>query len=426
MNSMIPNKAALLALASSGLLLTGCGSDSSSSSDFPVSADLDSENYVVFSTSSNYDSSQVTIGNLADDRNANLSILTDTETNYSIDSYNNQLYYFNRTTGTTSQFSTQLGSNDKWSIHKGWTYSVNDTNADTTANPYTLVHQDDDLAWVIRYGATSVWQVDTSATKSSDFKVAEVDLSAYTVTGDLAASAPNMADAVISNGYLFVLMQRLNAYWAPQTAYVAVIDLETLTEVDTDPQTDGLQGIELNVTNPGTIVENNGVLYISGHGPYSSNSGVGIDEIDASTFAVTSLVDNTTLETLNDTSGDTAIYYHISDVTVASDNLLYFTANMEQGYTTINTWLYQMDPTSDDAPEQVDIQAALNSDTSLADNDALTLTDITIDTDSRLWVGVANSDNPGLLVLDTDTNSQNGEYVNLELIPQKISFLSAE
>jgi len=424
-NILTSRKLMLASAVASSMLLTACGSDSDdtnygafSYSGEQADATLDSSTFAVFSTSASYDASSLSYGD-TEDRELSTA-LSSSETNFGISAFDNKLFYLDRTNGIVSQYNV---SSDNGVTDWLWQASVNDIESDDIANPYTVVKQDDSTAWVINYGSDHAIQINTDATKASEFRLTEFDLSDYTVEG---ATYPRMSDAVIYNDTLFVVMQRLDAYWSPSTAYIAAIDLTTLEEIDTDTSTDGLKGIALNITNPGTLEVHNGMLYVSGHGPYYSNSGVGVDMIDATTYEVTSLVDNTTLAALNDESGDTAIYYHINDVEPVSDSNVYFTVNMEQGYTTVNTFLYQVDPTSSDAPVQVDIASGLNSDTTLAANDELVLGDLEKDSDSRLWVGVKNSDNPGLLVLDTDTNTQNNEYVELELLPSKIVILNAE
>ena len=58
--------------------------------------------------------------------------------------------------------------------------------------------------------------------------------------------------------------------------------------------------------------------------------------------------------------------------------------------------------------------------------DSYSLGDITIDNNQRLWVAITNATQPGLLVLDTDTNSQNGDVISLDLVPDTIVFLTDE
>ena len=424
-DALLSKKLMLASAVASSMLLTACGSD-----DDVYQAPVTEEAYVVFSSSSGYDASNVIYGNTTNDRTTNNTILTSTTTNFGIAGYDSNLFYLDRSNGLVSNFDiiTSPSSTDYL-----WQYSVNEADVETTSNPYTVVKESDDAAWVVRYGSSSVLKINPNATTAEEFQLAEVDLSAYTVEG---ATYPRMADAVIYNNTLFVVMQRLDAYWTPMTAYIAAIDLTSMEEIDTDTSTDGLNGIELNITNPMTLEIENGTLFVSGHGPYGSNTGTGVDMVDATTYAVTNLIsdEDSNLSEFNaDAVGNygeddyvASTHYHIGDVEPVNDNLVYFTVAIEQGYSTLNNYLYQIDPTSDDAATLVDITAGLNSDTTLGSNDELTLTDLESDSEDRLWVGVANSDNPGLLVLDTDTNSQNNEYVELNLLPRKVVILNAE
>ena len=117
--------------------------------------------------------------------------------------------------------------------------------------------------YIINYGSSKVLQVDPSATLEENFVKGEIDLSAYNFTGN---SVPNMADAVIVNNQLFVALQRLGADWSYNQAYIAVIDLSTNEEVDTNPQQSGLKGIPLNAKNTSTITAHNGYIYAAGRG----------------------------------------------------------------------------------------------------------------------------------------------------------------
>ncbi|WP_028293444.1 hypothetical protein [Oceanobacter kriegii] len=420
-DALLSKKLMLASAVASSMLLTACGSDDDDNKRTAITG----EAFAAFTTASDYSGSELVYGNVTDLRTSTNTVLSTTETNFGIAGEGNRssLYYLDRTNGLVSNFdiSSTPGGSDY-----DWQYSVNETESDSTSNPYTVVHESDDAAWVVRYGSSSVLKINPNATTAEEFQLAEVDLSAYTVEG---ATYPRMSDAVIYNNTLFVVMQRLDAYWAPMTAYIAAIDLTSMEEIDTDTSTDGLNGIELNITNPMTLEIENGILFVSGHGPYGSNTGTGVDMVDATTYAVTNLISDTdsNLSEYNAESEAGVIQYHIGDVEPVNDNLVYFTVALEQGYgTTLNNYLYQIDPTSDDAATLVDITAGLNSDTTLGSNDELTLTDLESDSEDRLWVGVANSDNPGLLVLDTDTNSQNNEYVELNLLPRKVVILNAE
>ena len=58
--------------------------------------------------------------------------------------------------------------------------------------------------------------------------------------------------------------------------------------------------------------------------------------------------------------------------------------------------------------------------------DGKEISDINIDANDRLWIGIANADNPGIYVLDTDINTINGEFIELEMPVKSIEFLTVQ
>ncbi len=401
------------------LALSGCMSDDNNNNGQAIVEGA----YAVQTHASDYSSSQVAIGNITGDRSVQQQLFSATSTSYTLASDANWLYRIGQYgIDTISRYdaTSSLSTPE-------WTYTTND-DGDSSANTYTLVHQDDQYGWLLRYGANSAWKVDTTATSEADFKVAEIDLSDYRVALDGYSTEPNMVDAAIDNNQLFILTQRYGID-GNNTAYVVVYDLDTLTEIDTDTQTDGLKGIPLTVTNPGTLELLNGQLYIAARGDYGSNSG-GLDVIDTTTYAVSNLIDGTTFADLNDTSAATPQYYHVKDIAVVSDQQAYVNISVEAGWSSVASYLYEINPGSDKATitttaNAIDVNSLMTNSVSNPE-DSYSLGDITIDNNQRLWIAITNATQPGLLVLDTDTNSQNGDVISLDLVPDTIVFLTDE
>ena len=385
---------------SSALLLTACiGEDDNNAS-------IKEGSYVVQMTATDYSSAQVGIGNIIGDRTATQALLTTSQSDYDISTYGQYLYHmgkYNIDTIARYDAATSLSQEE-------WKYSTNDAASAESANPYALVQNADDNAYLIRYGATSIWQVDPSATAEADFIKATIDLSAYTVGGERAATVPHMAGAVIENNTLFVIVQRLDSWWSAQTPYLVAIDLDTHEEIDTNPQQDGLKGIPLNATNPQTIEAHNGSIYVSGRGDYGSNSGA-IDKIDASTYEVTPLMDGTTLADLNDTANNT--YYHITDIAPVNDRLAYAVVTLETGYTPNASLVYSLNPHTQEVGEAL----------TLAEQKDKIVSEIAVGPNNRLWVSISDGNEPKLLVVDTDTNTQNGASIELDMPANSIRFL---
>jgi hypothetical protein len=391
-----------LIIASS--LLIGCGADDKK--DFSISQD----SYAVQSVASDYSSSQVAIGNLIGDRTAKQGLLKQAESNFTISTYENHLYHIGKKNiDTISRFDATSSTNNS-----EWIYSANHDDAGS-ANIYTLVQQNATNGYLIRYGSTFVLQVDPSAVLEENFVKAKIDLSVYTYPG---SEYPRMSAAVIADNKLFVAMQRLEG-WATQQAYIAVIDLDTNTEIDTDTQLDGLKGIPLNATNTFSLVEHNGQLYAAGRGGYNSDTG-GLDKIDASTYAITPLIDSNSFPQLinfsDDSDNKNDSYYHVTDVAIVNDNLAYATLNIEQGYATLETKIATINPST----------GALSVLTEPKELNKKEISDINIDANDRLWVGIANADAPGILVMDTDTNTISGVFIELEMPAKRIEFLTVQ
>lgn len=385
---------------SSALILTACiGEDDNEAS-------IEEGSYVVQMVADDYSSAQVGIGNIIGDRTATQELLTTAKSDYDIASYGQYLYHMGKNNiDTIARYDAAVSLSQA-----EWEYSTNDANSQVSANPYTLVQNADDNAYLIRYGATTIWQVDPSAALEANFVKASIDLSAYNVTGEKAATVPHMSGAVIENNTLFVILQRLDSWWSAQTPYLVAIDLDTNEEIDTDPQQDGLKGIPLNATNPMTIEAHNGSLYVSGRGDYSTNSGA-LDKIDASTYEVTNLIDSTTLADLND--ADNGTYYHVTDVALASDSLAYAVITLETGYTPDASLIYPLNPQNQ----------ALDNALDLSEQTDKVVSEIAVGPNNRLWVSIADGSDPKLLVVDTDTHTQNGVSIELNMPAQRILFL---
>jgi hypothetical protein len=387
-------------------LLLGCGADDKKK-DFSISQD----SYAVQSVASDYSSSQVAIGSIIGDRSARQGLLPQAESNFTISTYENNLYHIGKNKiDTISRYdTTQSVSNSEW------TYGANHDD-EGSANTYTLVQQNATNGYLIRYGSTFVLQVDPSAMLEENFVKAKIDLSAYTFPG---SKYPRMVDAVITDNKLFVAMQRLDNGFQTQQAYIAVIDLDTNTEIDTDSQQGGLKGIPLNATNTFALVEHNGQLYAAGRGGYNSDTG-GLDKVDASTYAVTSLIDENSFPQLIDFSDDdnskNDSYYHVLDVAVVSDQLAYATLNIEMGYATIETKLVMINPTTKEL-------TLLSEPSAINEKE---ISDINIDANDRLWLGIANAAAPGILVMDTDTNTISGDFIPLDMPAKRIEFLTVQ
>ncbi len=291
-----------------------------------------------------------------------------------------------------------------------WQYKTLDSGDETSGNPQDVVFLNETKAYVLRYSKTTVWVVNPSATTEAEFKIGEIDLSAY----DDGDGTVEMESGIIVDGKLYIAMQRLdtnNFSFAPQDAYVAVIDTSTDKEIVTN--NDGaLPGIKLPVKNTIDMqyLEEDSLIYIQGQGRFASFDGTrpaefdgGVATIDPDTY-ITELV-------LDDGDNDTNTFGLITQMEIVSANKGYFV-----GYKNFDeTSLYSFNP----------ITAAVNP-IPVADLVNKNFGDIALDSKKQIWIGVsadaASGDSAKLVIIDPKDDSFVKEKIELDLNPTTIVF----
>jgi len=253
--------------------------------------------------------------------------LSPTISDITVSAYGKYFYMLERMSqNNVTKYSIDDASQAVWQ----WSTQGDET---TPSNPYDLVFASEKKAYLLRYGSNYAWIVNPSATAEADFKIGELDLSAYGFEGNV----PNMHSGVIADGKLFITLQRLDAAWAPQTAYVAVFDVATNQEIDTGKGSGDMLGIPLPVKNPGAIqyLSTEKIVYVQGVGSYwpIEYSG-GIAAINPSTYSVSTILDD----------GDEASHPYglISGMAILSAQKGYFVGYAGWGDNT----LYAFDPSS--------------------------------------------------------------------------------
>ncbi|MDG9669096.1 hypothetical protein ONV78_15230 [Hahella sp. CR1] len=265
-----------------------------------------------------------------------------------------------------------------------WQFSTDDDGT-SLSNPYEMVFVSDSKAYVLRYGSSSIWVVDPSVALNDEahFKTAEIDLSSYDDDGK-----PEMAAAAIFNGKLYVIMQNMDASFAPGTAYLAVIDVATNQEVNISGGDQ--KGLALNIKNPHTIIIQGGKLYIAGLGRYDSTYSDpprpaeytgGIEVVDPDTYNHYILVD--------DGDNITHPYGLITGMAIVSDTVGYF-----RGYEGAEkATLYRFNPTSGT------VVASVIPGTTSVDIRAIAASPY-----GELWFGIGGA-NPDLVIANTSTET---------------------
>lgn len=291
-----------------------------------------------------------------------------------------------------------------------WQFSTLGPADDGTANPTDMAFVSDQKAYLFRMGSTKAWIVNPSASSEAEFKIGELDLSAYADSD----GNPEMYSGTIVGDKLFVALRRQdrqNNWISSNTPYLAVFDTSTDTEIDTGLSQEGLAGIPLPVKNPGTLIylPENQTLYLLGQGQYESSwSGTpaeysgGIVAIDPQTYQVTRILDD-------DTDGDGVPVYggNFSGMAILSPSQGYLTVYAGWGDNAVRTF----NPSTGQVGEVVAGLSGKN----IAGMDAGTY----VDKNGMLWV--CNQTDARVDIIDPATHTID-ESVPTELNPQKVVF----
>lgn len=329
---------------------------------------------------------------------------TSDDSDYTIDVYGQYLYHIGKyNIDTLTRYDSEAHF-----LQADYTYSLAEPESDTT-NAYQIIQVADDKAYVIRYGKTSIQIVDPSADEAN-FVTGEIDMSAYTVEG---ATYPRMASGVVVDDKLFVGMQRLDSSWQPTQSYVAVIDIETNTEIDTSSE-EGLKGIAVNADNLFSLTTDGNHVYVAGRGNYGDNSGA-LDRINIDNYTVENIINGTTFPGLNDVSEDgnasNDTYYHVLGAAIVGDTA-FVKLNLEQGYTSLSSAIYSF-PVSD------------------SDNFTAVTPDVLSDEkigilkagpDETLWVGIDSAEAPDVIILNEEGEVQ-GEALEFSMPVVDLEFM---
>lgn len=374
-----------LALLSLTLGLTACGGDSGSSRPADVSA---REGVVVVATAaSDFSSGAVELVSVADKTSS--GSYHPTISDIGVSSNGTDYYLYER---------FQADRVNKVDLNNPavfeWTYSALDGGDSNSSNPYTLVFAQPDKAYLIRYGSDTAWIVDPTATTENAFKIGELDLSAYTPAD--GQGVPNMSAGAIVNGKLFISLQRLDSGYQPtNTAYLAVFDTSTDTEIDTGQDSGDLNGIPLVGKNPmGLTYHETLGLLVRHQGAYTPDYTGGIDVVDVDSYAVEQRVDDT---------ADTGLIGGIAIVDATSGYYLSYGSWQ-------NITLRAFNPTT-----------GVVEDDTIAGLSGMDLRTMSIGPQGNLWVADATSSKPGLRVIDPASETQTG-FVSTSLLPIGLAF----
>ena len=292
-----------------------------------------------------------------------------------------------------------------------WQYSLADADEDGASNPYDVAFLNAERAYVVRYGSPTAWIVNPSADTEANFRIGELDLSAYD------DDAPNASDVAIVDGKVFVLMQRLEEFAPTRQGYLAVFDTaEGDAEIDTGMGEDGLLGIALGVTNPEGLqyVESTDELLVTGRGNLFANDTVEGDAYQGGVVAVDPTTYETDLLVDDGTAGDNIDF--VQNSLVATDGagyLITYRLDVPGDFDTAVNTLRRFDPVLGTVAEDA-VPGLEGEDLSF----------LALGPRGRVWVGTTgpDGDEPGFALLDPATDAIVGR-VGTEFNPNDVAFV---
>lgn len=301
-----------------------------------------------------------------------------------------------------------------------WSYSTQDNQDAESRNPYTLVSVSETKAYLLRYGSDKVWIVNPQVAASSptEFKIGELDLSAY-VSENNSSNTPNPAAAVINDGKLFIAMQRWDDGFSNiNTAYVAVFDIETDTEIETNANAnDNVKGIPLAGLNPlaHSVVSYDDKVYVTTKNSFLSTDLTKsvIEEISVESFSLRKVV------AANELANNSNKFIKSTVIVSAEQGYFQASANSNSFPYSVDN-IYQFNPTTGEIITE-----------NVLGYNGVGINNIALDAADYLWVSVAlpsdieGSDNnySGVDVFNTETNTRVNSRLETELPPAAIIFI---
>ena len=363
---------------------------------------------VVGTVAADWSSSAVSVVPVDLDTDPVNGLLAQTTSSITLSSFGRYFYLISQY-GTNAVAKVDINTPDA----SDWQWSTEGEESDS--NPWGIAFANPEKAYIIRYGSSKIWIVNPSAETEANFKIGELDLSAY----DDGDGIPDMSGGVVANGKLFVIMQRLTWYLPTELKpYVAVFDVETDEEIDTGMGEGGLKGIPLDTKNPMTIqyLAENDTIYVQCPGAYpygwttapEFEDDGGIVAIDPFDYSTTLVLDD------GEGLGADLTWGTIAGMEIVSPTKGYFVAAYEYGTDT----LYAFDPSADD-PDDPNV-TAIDDDERLQNKSIAGMeSGIYSDMNGKLWI--CNQTDAEVIILDTTTDTV-VDTVNTLLNPGKVVF----
>jgi hypothetical protein len=387
-------KILLMALASG--LLTACINNDNDNSD-----SFNPEDQTAIIVNKAYgEGSQIALATVSEPRTVVDGYLPSTDSDYTVEAFGEYFYHIGRYGIDTIQRFHIDSPNLGYYPSDG--FVLRDTGEETSSNPQDIAFVNDNLAVITFLAKTEAWVVNPEATSFEDFKIQELDLSAYAFNDGI----PDAKNVEIINGRAFISMQQVdfdNGY-SKEQAYVAVFDTDTWEELDATPENDDTKAIALTIRNPLDMQVANDQLYLHGM-DYSTYVG-GLEVINPETLASNIIYSD------NEETG------RIFNLVMVSEDQAY--AIDYAGW-------------KDNSFKSITIQNGDVTITPITGYENTYLTALGKDGADNIWLGLgsqAASDTteerqPGVQVF-TSSGELSGEVITTELNPDKIVFLTKD
>lgn len=370
-----------------------------------VGDELDTPSLALVQTiAADYSSSQVAYLDYAS-QTVNDGFYAKTLSDYTLNVFQNDVYHIGRFfIDTISKYNANDASTEIWS------YSTQDNLDSSSRNPYTFISLSADKAYLLRYGSDKIWIVNPQASDFESFKTGELDLASY-VPENNTTGTPSAAAAVINDGKLFVVMQRLDDTFSPSnTVYVAVFDTTTDSEIETNADnTDSVLGVPLLGLNPleHSVRAFADKVYITTRDSYSATSVDQslIEEVDSNDYSLRTVL------SANEITDNTTKFIQSTAIVSADKGYFYANETFFGPYREEST-LYQFNPSSGEISDATVLDIQTNS-----------IGFIDVDAAGFLWVSVKEDAAPGVEIIDTETNSALINRFETQLNPGVIRFI---
>ena len=397
----------LIAAGSMVIALTGCGGDSNNNNDDDGA--IVGSTAIIQTAAPDYSGSDVQVVDLSSEiLTASDATLSKDQSDYSVEVFGETFFHIGRF-GIDTFEAYDVVNIDVEPV----TLATKDGPESDSSNVQAVAFASSEKAYLIGLGNDSIWIVNPKAQSQEAFKLGEIDISAYADEDGL----PEAVSGVVVDGKLYVVMQRIDRIngWSPVVEgvdpYIAVFDIETDTEIDTNPNDDenNLKGMPIAVRNPLSLFYNSSVgLFVVGSGDpngaafYGRPLGYegGILKVDTTNFTTEFVIDDGT-----DAEGDHPYGYIINATVIDSENG-YFVG--QESYQVTN--LFHFNPTTGDT-------------TQVSAYNGMDLGSLTTGPKGRVWLGIFDAADPRIELLNADQTVDT--TIAVEQNPKKVVFSEA-